>query len=170
MPGMGYLWLLVALAVFAGVAWFVFAARGRRATAGGGSVYQKRTALLSPAERSFYEILRMVVGRHSHVFVKVRLADLIEVVDGAEQWQSRHNRIRAKHIDFVLCSLSTLTPFLALELDDASHRNARRRERDAFVDRALYGAGLPLLRVPAQHAYSPAEIGQLIRTAIAPRR
>lgn len=170
MPGMGYLWLLVALVVLAGAAGLVFAARGRRAASADRSVYLKRTALLSPAERSFYEILRMVVGRHSHVFVKVRLADLIEVADGAEQWQSRHNRIRAKHIDFVLCSLSTLTPFLALELDDASHRSARRRERDAFVDRALYGAGLPLLRVPAQYAYSPAEIGQLIRTAIAPRR
>jgi len=57
-------------------------------------------------------------------------------------------------------------PILAIELDDSSHREGRRRERDSFVDDALSAAELPLLRVPVRRSYSPQELADVIRQQV----
>jgi hypothetical protein len=38
-------------------------------------------------------------------------------------------------------------------LDDSSHDAKDRQERDSLMDRILAAAGLPIVRVPAQHGY-----------------
>ncbi len=44
--------------------------------------YAKKPALLSPAERSFYGVLRQAVGETYQIHAKVRLADLIQPTSG----------------------------------------------------------------------------------------
>ena len=117
-----------------------------------GYTYALRDDFLSPAEASFFHVLRVAVAEEYLIFPKVRLADLVfpprqEGQHGA--WQ----RINRKHIDFVLCAPRTLRPLVALELDDRSHRRPDRLERDAFVDRVFADAGLPLVHVPARRSY-----------------
>ena len=51
---------------------------------------------------------------------------------------------------------------LIVELDDASHKQRRRRERDAFLDRLCKDAGLPILHQPAQMAYDTKDLRQSI--------
>jgi hypothetical protein len=124
--------------------------------------YRKTDYLLTPAERSFYGVLRQAVDSDLHIFAKVRLSDLLWLPRGTEKRQAYLNRIQSKHIDFVLCDASTTAPRLLVELDDSSHRRAFRERRDAFVDEATRAAGLPILRVPAKRSYAPEQLTQLI--------
>lgn len=118
--------------------------------------YSAKKYFFSVAERSFYEVLRRVAPE-STVFAKVRLADLIHVNKGTRNWQSHFNRINRKHVDFVLCNRD-LAPVVAIELDDASHDEEERKDRDEFVDQVLASAGLPIVHVRAKRAYVPDEL------------
>jgi hypothetical protein len=124
--------------------------------------YQRRPSLLTPAERFFYGVLSQAVDSRYPIFAKVGLGDLLTVPRGVLKCFAYRNRISQKHVDFVLCAPDDLTPLLVIELDDSSHARLDRRERDACVDAALGAAGLPILHVPAQHAYAPAELRALL--------
>src|SRR5882757_2141320 len=141
------------------------AARRKQNTSSAATAYRRRD-FLSRAERSFFGALQQAVDREGLIFAKVRLADLLAPAAGEASggWQGAFNRIQSKHVDFVLCSLGDVVPKLAIELDDASHRQAKRRERDQFLDAACQSAGLPLLRIPAHRDYAV----QQLREQIAP--
>jgi very-short-patch-repair endonuclease len=116
----------------------------------------RRKYLLSRAEKSFYNVLRKVVAPHA-VLAKVRLADLVESDKRHRLWRANFNRICAKHIDFVICD-AALSPIIAVELDDSSHRLPDRAERDRDVNRILEIASLPILRVTVRRTYDGADI------------
>jgi hypothetical protein len=122
--------------------------------------YSKKRTLFSPAERSFLGVLEQAVADEYRVFGKIRVADVLEPRHGMSRSarQSALNRISAKHFDFVLCARGDLSIACAVELDDASHNEAGRRDRDAFLAAACESAALPLLRVPAERTYAIEEV------------
>ncbi len=124
--------------------------------------YQKAGPLFTPAERSFYGALRQALDGRFTILAKVRLGDLLEVPYGTPRAMGHKNRINQKHVDFVLCAPEDFTPLLVIELDDSSHTRLDRQERDVFVDIALEAVGLPVLRVAARQAYSPAGLRSII--------
>jgi hypothetical protein len=127
-----------------------------------GLPYRRRDHLLTAAERSFYRVLIQAVEGRYYVAWKVRMADVLWVPGSGSDRQRHLNRILAKHLDFVLCHPESSAPILAIELDDSSHREGKRRKRDSFVDAALDAADLPLLRVPVRKSYSPRELADMI--------
>jgi hypothetical protein len=137
-----------------------------KATPSGKLPYRKKTYLLTKAERSFFGVLLDVAGKDFHVFCKVRLADLLDVVGAGDKRQSHLNRISAKHVDFLLCDREHIGPVLAIELDDSSHKATNRQNRDLFVDKALADAALPLLRIPAQATYQPRAVAEQIQQKV----
>ena len=141
----------------------VIAARRQRPGAASIPGYRRRD-FLSKAEHAFFAVLQRAVGQDGLVFAKVRLADLLAPAagQGSGGWQAAFNRIQSKHIDFVLCSLDDVVPRLAIELDDASHRQARRKERDQFLEAACQSAGLPLLRIAVHRDYMVRELREQI--------
>lgn len=118
--------------------------------------YVAADSLLTPAERSFFGVLQQALAPDYHVFAKVRLADIIDLQRGlsGKRRYAAFNRISAKHADFVACDPQTFRVVGVIELDDSSHRVARRQQRDRFMDSALAAASIPILRVPAQRSYS----------------
>lgn len=141
--------------------------------AGGGGpkvgVYSLKKALFTPAERSFLGVLEPNLPPGVRVFGKVRLADILDVKKGLERGerQGALNRINRKHVDFLLVRTSDLAPVAGIELDDSSHEEEDRQQRDAFVDEAFASAGLPLLHFPAQKTYNPADLRMKIASALA---
>lgn len=121
-------------------------------------------ALLTPAERSFYGVLQQVLASDYQILAKVRLADIIQPVQDSNRssWQSALNRINQKHVDFVLCDSAHLNIVAVIELDDRTHERIEREVRDSFVDTALKGAGIPVLRVSARQSYSPTQIREQV--------
>lgn len=140
---------------------------GQRGAVGAGEEplpYRRKDWLLSKGERAFYEALCMAVDAKGHrIFCKVRLADLLYMPKGVNKRQSHQNRVQSKHVDFVICSAQELRPLLVIELDDRSHEREDRRQRDAFVDRALAAAGLPVWHVPAAAGYRVEELAERLR-------
>jgi hypothetical protein len=126
--------------------------------------YRRKDYLLSKAERSFYEVLLFALARRTDVavFAKVRLLDLLWMPHGTRDRQAHRNRVVSKHVDFVLCDRAQRRPLLVIELDDASHEESSRRDRDAFVDAALRAAGLPVLHVRAARSYASSELARLV--------
>jgi hypothetical protein len=122
--------------------------------------YYLRKSLFTAAERSFLGVLEPMLPSEVRVFAKVRLADIFGVVSGLERGarQGAQNRINQKHVDFLIVRTCDLAPLAGIELDDSSHDEEDRQQRDAFVDEVFNRAKLPLLHVPVQKSYAPAEI------------
>jgi len=78
-----------------------------------------RDDFLSPAERSFFGVLRQAAGDRLVVFAKVRVGDVLMVPNTGSQGD--RNRIAQKHFDFLVCLPDSLQPAAAIELDDRSH-------------------------------------------------
>ncbi|MCB0213738.1 MAG: DUF2726 domain-containing protein [Anaerolineae bacterium] len=122
--------------------------------------YALRDDFLSSAELSFYHVLAGYVEGRWMVLSKVRLADIFFVKRPHEN-KSSFSRISQKHIDFLLCHPKTMTPVVGIELDDGSHKQAKRKQRDTFVEQVFEAAGLPLVRIPNQRAYSRLDLAVL---------
>lgn len=126
--------------------------------------YVKRPRLLSNAERSFFGILVQAVGEHGAVLPKVRVADVLAPKKGSDKstWQKAFNRISGKHFDFIICDPSSLTPLVAVELDDLSHKGKAALKRDSVKNSVSESAGFPLVRVKVARSYVVADIQQML--------
>jgi hypothetical protein len=126
--------------------------------------YEGVDALFTPAERAFLAVLDQAVAGRYRMFGKVRLADLVAVraMPDRSAWQTAFNRIDRKHVDFVGCDPADLSVKFVVELDDRSHQQANRRQRDEFVDDALRAARIPVFHVRAQGSYSVEEVRSLL--------
>ncbi len=155
--------------VFIGILAIIFARlkQSPKPSSNGDFPYRRRDYLLTKAEKCFFDALRPAIGDSLHISVKPRLADLFFIVKGTGKYQSHFNRIKAKHVDFILCRPQDMRPVLAIELDDRSHQAARRVERDNFVDDLFSQTGLPLLRVKASNRYNVASLRQSIDSHVA---
>ena len=125
--------------------------------------YVSAESLFSKNEQAFLRVLKQAAGDHL-VFGKVRVADVVQVRKGLSksEWQRAFNRISQKHVDFVLCHPHDLSVWCAVELDDASHKRAERRERDATLEKIFAAAEIPLVRVQSQRTYNVTEIRALL--------
>lgn len=111
--------------------------------------YRKST-LLTTNERLFYQKLKSITDKYNlHIISKVRMADLVLPFDNLNRrdWQFYFNKIKSKHVDFVLCDPFNLQPKLIIELNDASHQKADRKERDLFLNNVFVKVGIPILYV-----------------------
>lgn len=121
--------------------------------------YELRNNFLSPAELSFYGVLRDVVGNRAVISSKVNLGDVFRVkLDDKSKFRIYTNKIDRKHVDFLLCDPVTMRPLVGIELDDRSHQREDRQVRDTFVDEVFAAARLPLLHIPVRRAYVALEI------------
>lgn len=158
--------LLIPVVIFALVMGIIFLVKtygGKQVVSTDEFPYQKKDYLLTKAELSFYRVLKSVVDADLLIFSKMRLVDLLWLPKGTKNRQAYLNKIMSKHVDFVLCKSNTLSPVLAIELDDSSHQESSRRERDKFVNEVFHKAGLPILRIQAKRSYSPGDLSLAIK-------
>lgn len=137
----------------------------------GGSVglpYVAVPNLFSAAERSFLGALELAVGPDYRVLGKVRVADVARVKPGLGRsaWQGAHNRIAAKHFDFVVCRAADLAIVCAVELNDSSHGTQKAKARDDLLTAVCRVINLPLLQVAARKAYPVKELQAQFQAAI----
>ena|SRR3989344_1081896 len=131
--------------------------------------YKKKDYLLTVAEKNFYWILSGVAEKNnSLLFAKVRLEDLLWLPRGTDNRFGLRNRIKSRHIDFVLCDKENIKPLIAIELDDSSHNREDRIERDFSIDNILRDAGLPILHQRVQPSYYPQEVEDKIYSLLKP--
>ena len=152
-----YLYIAIGLIVLLGIL-AVF--KLLRVRVRGESPYEAKGNLLTPAELKFLAVIDQVLGSHYRIMAQVRLADVLKVKGGLDNStrSSAFNRIKAKHLDFVACDPSDMSVKFAIELDDSSHKQAKRMERDAFLNDAMQSAGIPLHRFAVKREYDQQEV------------
>jgi hypothetical protein len=126
--------------------------------------YFVRDHFLSPAEHSFFMVLKSVVSDSALISIKVGLGDLFYAESSdPSKYRIYTNKIDRKHVDFLLCDSKTVQPILGIELDDKSHQRNDRQARDEFVENVFQAAKLPLVRIPVKHTYSTTELQALLK-------
>jgi rRNA maturation endonuclease Nob1 len=63
-------------------------------------------------------------------------------------------------------AIQQLCDLFAVELDDSSHRQVERGQRDSFVESTLAAVDLPLVRVPVHNSYNIEELNILFKNAL----
>lgn len=127
--------------------------------------YRLRDDFLSPAESSFYHVLKTMIGDKLVICPKVSLAEIFFVANRGD-YQTFQNKIDRKRVDFLLCNPKTLKPVFAIELDGSSHARQDRIERDELVSEVFAVAKLPLVRVPVRQACNVQELAALFQSAL----
>lgn len=110
--------------------------------------YKTKYYLFSRSEHEFLRILNQSIDRQRYlVFPKVRLADFIEVTVRGKEYQGWWNKIKSKHVDFLIWDVQNNKIALAIELDGSSHNSEKMQVRDEFVNKLYEKIGLKLERV-----------------------
>lgn len=134
------------------------------------NAYYGTDSLVSKAELNLYRILNNIsIELDCILFSKVRLADIVKV-GKVENRQSYFNRIKSKHIDFVLCDKNSPKPLLCIELDDKSHNKSDRKARDKFVDDIIGIIGFKILHIKCSYSYNSQEMKRSIEKIIASQK
>jgi hypothetical protein len=113
-------------------------------------LYLKNDSLLTNSEKKFYFILADILQDRFFIFSKVRIADIVHV----PEWYKTYywaiywwNRIKSKHVDFLVCDKLSFEPLLVIEVDDPSHLQLDRKKRDGLVNFVFRKAHLPILHL-----------------------
>jgi very-short-patch-repair endonuclease len=128
--------------------------------------YNRKQFFLTRAEHECYDTLVAAVGNEYHIFAQVHLPTLLDNKVVGQDWRAALAHINRKSVDFVLCDKAYLSPKLAIELDDKTHEQPDRQERDKEVERILSDAGVPLLRLENHGAFNVADFSQKIKLAL----
>lgn len=107
--------------------------------------YIMNETILTERERAFYRILKPVADRlELQICPKVRVADIVSIKKGTKDWQKWFNKIKSKHVDFLLCDYN-MNIVLLIELDDRSHETERAQKNDRLKN-AIFGDRLVRIR------------------------
>lgn len=106
--------------------------------------YQKRYLLSKNEYREYTKLKEFANKRNLQVCPKVRLLDLIEPKRGVKHYKTLFYKVQAKHVDFVICDQNLYVKAI-LELDDSSHDQTDRQNRDKFVDTILTDVGYKVI-------------------------
>lgn len=122
-----------------------------------------KQSFLARSESAFLSALEASLPSGYRVFPNVRLNDLF-FITAREYGEKKgtYARLRDKHVDFLVVALPEHRPVFAIELDGASHDNARQQYRDAVKDTAFRSAGLPLVRLRAELVHTPDSLREVL--------
>jgi hypothetical protein len=107
----------------------------------------ERKPLLTAWERRALLSMRAQLPPGFYVCPQVRLADMLRI-GGADRMgrMAALGKVASKSVDFAVVELTSGDVVLVVELDDRSHDQAGRRERDRFVNSVLEYSGIPVRR------------------------
>ena len=107
--------------------------------------YKARPLLTAHELQEYRKLKQYADAKGWLICPKVRLWDLIEPKKSSGDRKTLENKIRSKHVDFVLVD-PNLKLIGVLELDDSTHDREDRKSRDSFVRDALEGAGITMIQ------------------------
>ncbi|MCQ2450176.1 MAG: DUF2726 domain-containing protein [Clostridia bacterium] len=130
-------------------------------------LYELKTRLISNSEQSFYCAIKQSVPDGFQVFPQINLATFIERTDNA-RW---HNEL-FRNIDFLITD-TEYRPKIAVEINDQTHYNSDRKERDEKVKNICEEAGIPILKLwtsyGANQDYIKRRIDEILSAPASPR-
>ena len=124
--------------------------------------YIKKDSLLTKNELAFFNKLRILYKNKYHIQTQVSLRSVI-----TKTKQSKYINELFKDIDFGLFDINTLEPLVLIELNDSTHKNANRYQRDLKVRKLLEESGIPLITfyssMPNELDYLKKRVNEVIK-------
>ena len=119
-------------------------------TTGNGSyLYDVRKTLISKSEQGFFNAIKASIPEGYCVFPQINLASFIDRTDEARF----HNEL-FRNVDFLITD-AEYTPKLIIEINDQTHLNNERKERDEKVQKICEEAGIPILKLWTTYGVNP---------------
>lgn len=110
--------------------------------------FQLKHHFFTSSEFQFFTMLRAKLDRqHYDIFPKVRMGDYIKTTNGGTERFGSWNRIKSRHVDFVIWDNQGGKLAMAIELDGNSHNGDRAKKADDFKDEVFKIVGLEIVRV-----------------------
>jgi hypothetical protein len=126
--------------------------------------YRLREPFLSKTEAALFRLLTELMGGRYVICPKVALSDLFIILRPNENVHF-FNKIFRKHVDFLLCDPVTYMPSFGVEIVKPIARDGVR-QADKFMADLFTDAGLPLVHIPSQEHYDPADIIALFQLSL----
>jgi hypothetical protein len=127
----------------------------------------KPQPLLTSAEASFYNVLRLAVQDRYLVLAQVPLWCLIDVeAPSREVFKGFLNKIALKRVDFVLIHPGTLSVAKVVELE-VPMPSVQRQTRDRLVDMVFKAAGIEVVRLKTNQSFTVPALAELLGLELA---
>lgn len=104
-------------------------------------LYDARKTIISKSERAYFDVLKSSVPEGYHVFPQINLASFIKRTD-----DSRFHNELFRNVDFLITN-EEFQPRIVVEINDQTHLNNDRKERDKKVQSICEEAGIPVLKL-----------------------
>ena len=127
--------------------------------------FGRKASLLTRNEEKLYHSLLQALRSDYQVMAKVRLWDILWLINEPPNRKEHLGRLSCRHVDFLLCEPGTLKPLLAIELDDRSHQSPYAQESDRYKNEVFAAARLPLLRLP-HSSFPPRQLRNRVEAAL----
>jgi len=119
------------------------------------------TALLTDADVVFYNLIRLTVQDQYLVFAQVPLWAFVSVQAMGQARTQVLNRMALKRVDFVLVHPGSRQVEQVIQMEDASPR-PHQVERQRVIEAVLDAAGIKVVKVRPQKAYSAPDLAALL--------
>lgn len=127
---------------------------------------QRRSRMLTAAERNFFECLANALSDEFYIFTKVRVLDVVEASPASNRMQRRKikRNLSAECLDYVLCKKHDLSIFGIVELENFEKRsNAKNRvRREKLISEVCKTANLRLFYFDIRQDYQGMDIRRLV--------
>ena len=128
--------------------------------------YGRKDFIMTRAEHECYAALVAEMGLDYFFFPQIHLDAIVFPQDTRKDRLYAFRHINQKSLDFVACDKKFMRPLFAIEVDDKTHNQPKRIERDKEVERILHGAGIPLIRIENRGRFDQKELAQLVQAGI----
>ncbi len=105
--------------------------------------YEKTHSIMTPSEQKYFRQLEQQYAQNYYIFPQVKLDKLVKTTD-QKNFYTHWNKINKKSIDFVLVDKNTLETVQLIELNDFTHKQSRRADRDSFIAKVCENAGIAI--------------------------
>ena len=129
------------------------------------SHYYLKNSVVTPVEKWMYNIIKDELTEEYFVAPKVGIKDFVGVKKG-NNYMKYFGHIAQRHIDFLVCKKETLSPAFGIEIDDTSHEQQNRKDRDQENDQIYNAIGIKVLHMPTK--IKEEELRDIIKNAITP--
>jgi very-short-patch-repair endonuclease len=129
--------------------------------------YRRKHCVMTNAEQECFHALVSEMGEDYHFFPQIHLDAIAQPTDSRKESFYAFRHINQKSVDFVACDKKQLRTLFVIEIDDKTHKQQKRIERDQEVERILHHAGIPLIRIENHGQFEPKELAMVVQKGIA---
>lgn len=110
----------------------------------------ERKSFLTKRERDFFIELRKILKKEYYVMCQVRVVDIItphkRFSKNSKEFIALFRQVSQWHCDFLIIN-NNFDVEVAIELDDSTHNQLKRKRRDEILNEVFRQSGVNLIRV-----------------------